>query len=78
MAMPATTKRWTLEEVHSGQKRDFYMEVGVPEYWFIDRQYRSLRVVRRGVEDVTVSDSYWWQPAGASEPLDVDVQPLFG
>lgn len=54
------------------------MEVGVPEYWFIDRQYRSLRVVGPGVDDITVGDSYRWQPAGASEPLDVDVHPLFG
>jgi hypothetical protein len=54
------------------------MEVGVPEYWFIDRPYRSLRVVRPGMDDITVSDSYRWQPADVSEPLVVDVQPLFG
>ena len=61
-----------------GPKRDFYMEVGVPEYWFIDRPYRSLRVVRPGVDDIAVGDSYRWQPAGASEPLIVDVQAIFG
>jgi Uma2 family endonuclease len=135
MAMPATTKRWTLEEVHSlpddGNKYELIHEelyVTPPSspghdttiarlttllvpyvvrndlglvyhprsvirwrgsevepdlmvrraYWFLDRQYRSLRVVRPGLDDVTMGDRYGWQPAGASQPLVVDVQPLFG
>jgi Uma2 family endonuclease len=60
-----------------GPKRDFYIEVGVPEYWVVDRQYRTLRVVRAGVEDLVLGDSYSWQPAGSSEQLVVQVQPLF-
>lgn len=61
-----------------GPKRDFYMEVGVPEYWFVDRPYRSLRVVRLGVEDLAITENYPWMPAGATEPLIVQVKELFG
>ena len=61
-----------------GPKRDFYMELGVPEYWFLDRQSRTLRVVRQGLEDLVVSESHRWEPAGAGEPLVLSVQPLFG
>lgn len=60
-----------------GPKRDFYMEVGVPEYWFVDRPYRSLRVVRPGLDDLIVADSLQWQPAGATEPLLLEIQSLF-
>jgi len=60
-----------------GPKRDFYLEVGIPEYWFLDRPYRSLRVVRPGVENLVVTETYEWQPAGATEPLIVPIQPLF-
>ena len=131
MAMPAATKRWTLEELHSlpddgnkyelihgalyvtpppspghdtiiarltavlvpyvvGQNlglvfhprsvirwRGSEVEAGVAEYWFVDRPYRSLRVVRSGLEDLVVAESYMWQPAGAAEPLIVLVQSLF-
>ena len=60
-----------------GPKRDFYLEVGIPEYWFLDRPYRSLRVVRPGVENLVVTETYEWQPARATEPLIVPIQPLF-
>lgn len=59
-----------------GSKRDFYLEVGVPEYWFVDRQSRSMRVVRPGAEDLLIGDQYRWQPA--PEPLIVEIEPLFG
>lgn len=59
-----------------GPKRDFYLEVGVPEYWFLDRQARSMRVVRPGVGDLVIADSYRWQPA--VEPLIVEIEPLLG
>jgi Uma2 family endonuclease len=61
-----------------GVKRDFYMEVGVPEYWFFDRESRRLHVVRSGAADLLVSDAYQWQPGGASEPLVVEIQRLVG
>lgn len=59
-----------------GPKRDFYLEVGVPEYWFLDRQNRSMRVVRPGVDDLVIADRYRWQ--SAVEPLIVEIEPLLG
>lgn len=61
-----------------GPKRDFYLELGIPEYWFFDRPYRTLHVVRPGHDEITVDDTYQWHPAGAAEPLAVRVAGLFG
>ena len=61
-----------------GVKRDFYIEVGVPEYWFFDRESRRLHAVRAGSADLLESDVYHWHPHGASEPLVADIQRLFG
>jgi Uma2 family endonuclease len=64
-----------------GPKKDFYMEVGVPEYWIVDEELRAITVVRRGTddvtEDVTVTERLTWIPAGTEEPLSIDVATLF-
>ncbi len=62
----------------TGVKREFYMEVGVSEYWYVDRASRTLRVFPLGLEEVFANDSYRWQPSSASEPFIVEVGPLFG
>ena len=73
-------------EVHSrstrrrdlNQKRAFYIEdAGIPEYWMVDRESRSLRVARPGIEDLLVTDQLTWQPPAASRPLKFDVPSLF-
>ena len=35
----------------NAQKREFYLDAGVEEYWIIDPDRASVRVVRRGVEE---------------------------
>lgn len=58
-------------------KRALYLEIGVPEYWLVDCDHRTIRVVRRGSEDVVVGDTVVWHPAGAGVALTVDVAAIF-
>ena len=60
-----------------GKKREFYLDLNVPDYWIVDRETRSVRIVRPGADDVTEYESAVWHPIGAGEPLVVDVQELF-
>jgi Uma2 family endonuclease len=60
-----------------GFKRRFYARAGVPEYWIVDADDRSVLVVRRGQSDVTVRDRIVWQPDGAKEALAIDLAELF-
>ena len=59
------------------QKREFYLRIGVAEYWIVDRWSRSIRVVRSDVEDAINKSVLHWQPSGASEPLTVNVAEYF-
>lgn len=59
------------------QKREFYLDAGVPEYWIVDGHQRLIRVVRPGRADVLAAESLAWHPPGASAPLVVDVQKFF-
>jgi Uma2 family endonuclease len=57
-------------------KRAFYMECGVPEYWIVDGEARSIRVVTPAGERIATS-VLRWHPAGAPAPMDLDVDRLF-
>ncbi len=59
------------------QKREFYLRIGVAEYWIVDRWSRSIRVVRADVEDAINESVLQWQSAGASEPLTINVTEYF-
>ena len=59
------------------QKRAFYLRIGVPEYWMVDRETRSIRVVKPHAEDVEATTELVWLPVGATEPLTIDVAALF-
>lgn len=59
------------------QKRSFYMDAGIPEYWILDPKNASLTVVRPGVADEVTTGRYEWRPAGAGEGLSVTVGALF-
>jgi Uma2 family endonuclease len=59
------------------QKRSLYLDAGVEEYWIIDPERRTLRVVRRGVEDVVTSDAMRWQPSGATAALAFRLDQIF-
>ena len=60
------------------RKRRFYQRVGVPEYWIVDLDARTVERWRPGDERPEVLDAWLeWRPARASEPLVLDVAALF-
>ena len=58
------------------RKRAFYMESGVPEYWIVDGESRSVTIVTH-LGARTEVEMLRWHPHGAANPLDVDLQHLF-
>ena len=50
------------------QKRDFYIDAGVEEYWIVDPDRASVRVVRRGVEDMIAFDGAFVVAVGSAQP----------
>jgi Uma2 family endonuclease len=58
------------------RKRRFYMESGIPEYWIVDGDARTVRVIS-GAEDRIEATALRWHPAGAADALSVDLQSLF-
>jgi Uma2 family endonuclease len=60
-----------------GAKRSFYLDVGVPEYWIVDGDARTIRVVRPRIDDFETRDVVVWNPTGATEPFTLDVAALF-
>src|SRR5262249_25642449 len=90
--MPPATEKWVdapipilIVEVLSGStrrrdvgaKRDFYLDAGIAEYWIIDREMRTVRVVTKGSPDRVVDRELVWTPAAASAPLQFSVERLF-
>jgi Uma2 family endonuclease len=60
------------------QKREFYVDAEIPEYWIVDPAQRNITVVRPGAEDFVASESLAWTPPGASQPLTLPVSSVFG
>ncbi|MBL0170522.1 MAG: Uma2 family endonuclease [Gemmatimonadaceae bacterium] len=59
------------------QKREFYLRCGVAQYWIVDGERRTIRVVAPNADDVVVENEMVWQPAGASAALTIDVAAYF-
>lgn len=59
-----------------GDKRTLYLTSGAGEYWVVDPESRSVRVMRANVDDVVMTDQLTWAPVGAS-PLVIRVPALF-
>jgi Uma2 family endonuclease len=59
------------------QKRGFYLESGVAEFWIVDAEQRTITTVRRGADDNICSNRMSWLPNGAIEPLTFDVAEVF-
>jgi len=59
------------------QKRKHYEEIGIPEYWIVDGEERTIRIVRTGEADIVTAERLDWRPAGAPESLVIDVRSLF-
>lgn len=73
-ALSPTTKRRD-----RGPKREFYVgEKRIPAYWIVDADERSITVIHPDAAEVVVTDRLVWSPTGASEPLEVDLDQVFG
>jgi Uma2 family endonuclease len=70
--MSSTTRRRDRTE-----KRWVYRDHGIPTYWIVDREHRTVRVVTPREEDVDRADTVTWHPEGASAPFVLDVAGLF-
>jgi len=59
-------------------KRRFYQRAGVPEYWIIDLDARTIeRWCGADERAELVDDRLEWRPDGAGEPLVLDVERYF-
>ena len=59
------------------QKKAFYREAGVEEYWIVDPEHRSVTVVRPEEGDRVENERVEWQPPGRTRTLAIDVDQLF-
>ena len=69
----SSTRRRDLTE-----KRAFYRDLGIAEYWVIDPPSRRVQVTGPDRSDTTFVEQLTWHPAGAIEPLHIYVAPVFG
>lgn len=60
------------------EKRALYMDAGVPEYWIVDADKRTITVVKQNSTDSVATDMLSWHPQGASEPLQFQLVDVFG
>jgi Uma2 family endonuclease len=59
------------------QKRAFYLDVGVDEYWMVDPEARSITVVIPGRREVVETATLVWSPASTGAPLEIGVAGVF-
>lgn len=60
-----------------GPKRRLYTSGRIDVYWMADPDERTVRVVRPDRPDEVVADVLRWQPAGAGEPLEIELSAIF-
>ena len=59
------------------RKREYYMRAGVPGYWIIDPESRTMEVIRSDGRSRIVRDAYQWEPEGTSTPFSLELERLF-
>ena len=72
IASPTTRRRDRL------YKRNIYAEAGIPEYWMVDSDDRTITIARPGHDDVVATETLTWHPEGAALPLTVRLDDVFG
>lgn len=60
------------------QKRQLYLDAGVPEYWIVDSEHATIRIVRTGIDDVVATTQLTWAPSGTAEQLVITLESIFG
>lgn len=58
-------------------KRASYGDAGIPDYWIVDGDRRSIGIVHAGGRIADVSASLTWHPGGAPEPFELDLPAYF-
>lgn len=58
-------------------KRDFYLRNGIPEYWIVDGEDRTIRVIKPNTVDVVATHELTWAPESTTAPLTIDVAKYF-
>lgn len=59
-------------------KRALYQRAGVPEYWLVDTDSRTIERWRPTDERPEIlGETIRWHPPGAAAPLDIDLPALF-
>jgi len=59
------------------QKLGLYLDAGIPEYWIVDGDERTIRVVRPECGDLLTRDALAWHPVDAADPLVIDLPTVF-
>src|SRR5262249_23154418 len=57
---PSTRRRYL------GDKRSFYLDAGVGDYWIVDPEQKTIRSIASGREDIVARESLSWKPSGAA------------
>jgi Uma2 family endonuclease len=60
------------------KKRNMFREEGVPEYWIVDHDARTIeRSTPREARPEVLSEGLVWQPEGATATLEIDLPEYF-
>lgn len=59
------------------KKKQFYLELRIPEYWVVDDETREVHVIRPEQGEVIATETLAWHPTAAADPLTIDLRRLF-
>ena len=60
------------------KKRNMFREEGVPEYWIVDLDARTIeRSIPSDARPEIISECLTWSPAGSTSPLKIDLVAYF-